>query len=81
MNNLLIAFLILLASIPIGYILKYITKEEIESGRKYFKIIWITSLVLAFILLFIPINSSKYKQVIIFTLLFIANVVFISWKK
>ncbi|HRZ85546.1 MAG TPA: hypothetical protein P5277_02085 [Candidatus Paceibacterota bacterium] len=72
--------IILLLAIPIGYILKHYTKEEIKSGRKYFFYLFITSIVISSIFLFIPINFVL-KSTIIFGLLFIAIVSFISWKK
>ncbi len=79
--ELIFAFVLLLASIPAGYILKHLTKEEIQDGRKYFKIIWITSLILAISFLFFSFNDSPQKQTLIFSLLFITNVAFISWRK
>ena len=75
-----LGFLLLLFSIPVGYALKKITREEIEQGRHYFRIILIASLILAVVFLVIDI-SYNLKLPIIFTLLFIANVAFISWKK
>ena len=79
--GLFLTFMGLLASIPIGYILKYLTKEELDNGRKYFKVIWIFCLIIAIGFLFFPLDSIEYKKSIIFTLLFIADVVFISWRK
>ena len=78
--SLLIAFLILIASFPTGYILRYLTKEELKAGKKYFKSVCTISLVLAIGFLFLPLNNLVYKQTIIFSLLFMANVAFISWK-
>lgn len=76
-----LAFVILLASIPIGYLLKYLTKDEIKAGKHYFNILWAASLALAILFLFIDVNNEVYKKSIIFSLLFIANVAFISWKR
>ena len=78
--SLIIAFLILVLSFPVGYLVKYFTKEELKSGKKYFQIVWIICLVLAIVMLFYPISDVNYKQSLIFGLLFIANIAFISWK-
>ena len=79
--GLLYAFILLLASIPAGYVLKSITKEELKPGKKYFRVIWIISIGLAVVFFMLSINDYNLKLSIIFTLLFIANVAFISWKK
>lgn len=79
--SLLIAFLILLGSFPVGYVIKGLTKEEIEPGRKYFKGIWIVCLALSVMMLFYYMVDLLYRQAIVFTLLFIANIAFISWRK
>jgi len=76
----LFAILILLSAIPIGYILNYFTKEELKQGKKYFKILSITTPTLAIITLFINLNT-EYKKTIIFSLLFISVVSFISWRE
>ncbi|PIN95241.1 hypothetical protein COU53_00375 [Candidatus Pacearchaeota archaeon CG10_big_fil_rev_8_21_14_0_10_30_48] len=78
--NTIILFLILACSFPIGYLLKYLTKEELKSGRKYFQMVWFVSLIIAIGMLFYPTEDLIYKQAVIFTLLFIANIAFISWK-
>ena len=78
--ELIYAFLLLLTSIPAGYLLKYLTKEEIKDGRKYFRLLCFASLFLAIGLLFIPFENYNINKSIIFTLLFIANVAFISWR-
>ena len=78
--QLILAFLLLVLSIPFGYLLRSITKDEIKSGRKYFKLIWLISLAIAIGMLFLKFNDSNLKLAIIFTLLFISNVSFICWK-
>lgn len=78
--GLLYGFILLLASIPLGYLLKKITKEEIKPGKKYFRVLWIISLGLAIVFFMLSINDYNLKLSIIFSLLFIANVAFISWK-
>ena len=76
----LYAFLLLIMSVPIGYLLRSITKEELKAGKKYFRLFWIISLIVAFGMLFVDFNDYTLKLSIIFTLLFMANVAFISWK-
>jgi len=73
------AIIILICAIPAGYFLKYFTKEEIKSGKRYFKIIWVSALILAAIAIFFNV-SAELKKTIIFSLLFIAIVAFINWK-
>ena len=75
----LIAVIVLTCGIPIGLMLKKSTKEELKSGKKYFKILWIGCLILAIVAYFIPVNYSL-KMTVIFSLLFVAIVSFMSWK-
>ncbi|HUS50915.1 MAG TPA: hypothetical protein VMZ91_12175 [Candidatus Paceibacterota bacterium] len=42
---------ILLLGIPVGYLLAYLTRDELVSGRKWFKMISVISFILAIILL------------------------------
>jgi len=76
----LISIIILLTAIPLGYFLKYLTKEEIKPGKKYFHLAFITSFVLAIIFLFIEINDINTKKTAIISLFYISIVSFISWK-
>ncbi|MFA6022475.1 MAG: hypothetical protein WC781_00120 [Candidatus Pacearchaeota archaeon] len=78
-TSFIVSFLIVLLAIPVGYFLKSVTKEEIGIGRLYFQIIWITSLIIAGIMLFIQFNNLAYKYSIIATLIFISIVSFISY--
>ena len=78
--DILIAFIVLIASWPAGYMLKSLTEEELKPGKKYFQLLWITSFALAIIFLILPLNDLNVKKAVIFTLLFMANVAFISWK-
>ncbi|MEA3329678.1 MAG: hypothetical protein U9Q06_02955 [Nanoarchaeota archaeon] len=72
--NYVIALIVLLMGVPIGYLLKYFTKEELTQGKKYFKILWIVSFVVGGIFIFL----ERYVGL---SLLFIGIVSFISWKK
>lgn len=78
--GLIYGFLVLLASIPLGHILKSITEEELKIGKKYFAILCVGSLILALVFLAISFNNQNLKLSIVFSLLFMANVAFISWK-
>lgn len=78
---LLIGISILILGIPAGFILRRLTIEEIKSGRIYFNVLWLSSIILAIIFLFIPIEDKEYKYTLIFGLLFIAIISFISWTK
>lgn len=80
MIEILYAILILILAIPIGVILKKITKEEIDYGKNYFQILSIMSITIAIFLLFLPIESNL-KKTAIFSLIFIAIVSFISYKE
>lgn len=77
--KLVVAISILILAIPLGYLLKILTKEEIPQGRIYFEILWVTSLVIGSILFFINFNNEYYKYTILFTLIFISIISFISW--
>ena len=76
----LIAIIILALAIPIGFFLKWITKEEIESGKKYFKVLFISSFLLSLFVLLIPIEYNL-KISSFFALLFMAIVSVMSWWK
>ena len=67
-TKIIIGILVLLLGIPIGKILKKITKEEIKEGQKWFKLIIIISLIGSFIGLVIN------NDFILFSFLFIAIV-------
>lgn len=79
--TLLIGILILIIGILIGLILRKTTEEEIKSGRVYFNVLWISGIILAVIFFFIPIEDKEYKYTLIFSLLFISIVSFVSWIK
>ena len=61
--------LIFLTSIPVGYFLAWLTKEELEPGRKWFKLfIYILVIIIAVALLFyrdLPIMLSLGYMVVI----------------
>jgi len=66
--KLIIGIVFLLLGIPIGNYLRNITKEELKSGQKWFKLIIIVSLVGGFIGLIIG------NDVLLFSFFFIAIV-------
>ena len=66
--QLLIGFVLLGLGIPIGNLLARATKEELRGGRKYFKLLIISSLIGALIFLILE------DDVLLFSLLFIAIV-------
>ena len=76
----LYAILILITAIPLGYLLKHLTKEELKPGKLYFGAAFSISLVLAIVFLFIPIPNLAIKKTAIITLFYISIVSFISWK-
>ncbi len=80
MLDYIIGFIILLLAIPVGFFLKYLTKEEIKSGKKYFKALYLSSLLLAFIILLSPIEKTL-KDSSFFALIFMSIVAYISWRK
>lgn len=67
-TTLIIGTLILLLGIPIGNFLAKATKEELASGRRWFKLIVILSLIGGFISLILK------NDIMLFTLFFIAIV-------
>ena len=78
--NEILGFIILALAVPAGYILRHYTKEELKPGRKYFLVLWAVCLALAFVFLFIPLSDQILKKIIIFSLLFISVVSYLSWK-
>ena len=77
--QIVLALIVIITSIPIGLILKSLTKEELHDGKKYFLLLWIGSLLIFFIILLININDSTLKYSILFSLIFFSIVSFISW--
>jgi hypothetical protein len=75
----IIATLVLATSILVGYILKEKTKEEINIGKKYFKLLWTSSIMIILIIPFLPFDGI-IKQTAIFSLLYIMVISYISWK-
>jgi len=75
----LIAVLVLVLAVPCGYLLRHFTKEEIKPGKKYFKVIWIGSLLLAVVAFLINLELAA-KNTLVFGLLFISIVSYISWR-
>ena len=67
--------LLLLIAIPIGFLIKYLTPEELKSGQKYFKAIIIVSIIAG---VFFFIEEETY---ITWTSAFIVIVALISLKK
>jgi len=74
-ETLLIA-VILASSFPVGYLLAYLCKEELVTGRKWFKMISWACLALILVLLFVYRDYS-----VILTLTYIAVVSLISVHK
>ena len=54
----LLEILILILAVPAGYILAYLTKDELVQGRIWFKMIILVSAVLAGIFLFLDLAVS-----------------------
>jgi len=73
--QIIIGIVLLALGIPIGNLLAKVTKEELKSGRKYFKILIILSLIGAIAFLILG------NDVLLFSLLFIAIVTSRSLKK
>ena len=73
-----IILLVLLTSLPVGWLLAYLTREEIKGYRKYFAFLIAVSLLIALILGFFDI---KNHLAIILTLVYVAVVSLVSiWK-
>jgi hypothetical protein len=73
--EIIIGVVLLALGIPIGNLLAKVTKEELKSGKKYFKILIILSLIGAVVFLIIR------NDVLLFSLLFIAIVTSRSLKR
>lgn len=76
--QILISLAILLTSFPAGYLLAYLARDELVSGRKYFLALACISLIASFIIAFF---SFAGKIPAILALFYIAIVSFVSaWK-
>ncbi len=73
--QIILGLALLALGIPIGNLLAKATKEELKSGKKYFKILIILSLIGAFAFLILR------NDVLLFSLLFIAIVTSRSLKR
>jgi len=62
----MISVLILLTSIPVGYLLAHLCRDELVPGRKWFLLLMIISLILSWVLFF-----AYLKLEIILTLIYI----------
>jgi len=77
-----IIVLIMLSSIPVGLLLRKLTKDEIEAGRAWFKSIYIASLVISLILGIVYLIFSANELIpVIFAFFYFFIVSFISSKK
>ena len=72
----LLLILVLASSYPVGLLLAYLTRDELVSGRKWFKAISVLTLVVAIAFLVLYRNYA-----IILTLIYIVIVSFISLRK
>ena len=81
MENILIYFLILLASFPVAYLIFKLCKDEIKNWRRRLKLISIISLSLSIALFF---TDHEFKLSIIVSLVFIAimnfTIIWISYR-
>jgi len=71
----LLEIILLILAIPVGYLLAYLTKDELVQGRKWFRVIIAVSLILTF--WFYLANQNA----IALTSLFIVIATFVSYKK
>lgn len=71
----ILAVLVLLSSIPAGFILAWLTQDELKQGKKYFRLIIIVSLILGLIFFGLKVYSHAL------TFLYMLIVTGICWKK
>ena len=67
--------LILLTAIPAGFLLAWLTKEELKDGKKWFKLIIAVSLAGSIAFLFLK------NEIVTLTLVYMAIVSYISMRK
>lgn len=78
--QIIISIALLLSALPLGYLLAWLTREELVQGRPAFALIIAASIVIITALLFFGININL-KLSLIFSLLFIFIASFVSiWK-
>jgi uncharacterized membrane protein YoaT (DUF817 family) len=78
--QIILVVLIFLAAIIAGKILRKSTREELKAGRRWFIAIIATSLFIAAIVIFLPIEI-KLKLSYVITLLIISLISYISFRK
>lgn len=76
--NYLLSALIIILAFPIGYLLAKICKEELVAGRILLFALYLTSLILTLIFIFLPIDK-QFKLPIILSLIFIVIVSFMAF--
>ncbi len=64
MLKLLFILILILLSVPSGYLLAYLCRDELIAGRKYFKLLTFISSLLAVIFLFLNLTISLTLLVI-----------------
>jgi uncharacterized membrane protein YoaK (UPF0700 family) len=74
MLKILLTSLILILAFPVGYLLAWLCRDELVSGRRWFKLLAFLSLIFAAIFLFFNLTISL-------SLFFIFIVILISLKK
>jgi len=70
----ILVIVIILLSIPAGYLIAWLCMDELVIGRRWFKLIMILSILLGLIFLF-------YNIIIALTMFFILIVALISYRK
>ena len=73
-----LTLIILFTSFPVGYLLAYLCRDELVSLRKWFKLIYISCIVLAFV--FLLLIDVEEKFVIVFSLVYFGVVSLICSK-
>ncbi len=73
-KEILFVLLIFITAFLTGYLLAWLCKDELKQGRKWFKILSLSSIILSFVFIF-------FDSKISLTFLFMAIVTFISLKK
>ncbi|MBX4196688.1 hypothetical protein KW805_03805 [Candidatus Pacearchaeota archaeon] len=61
----MLALLILILSIPIGYLIAWMARDELIMGRPWFKALIIISIILAGVFLFIGMKAQAFTSVFI----------------
>ena len=78
--QIIISIAVLLLALPLGYLLAWLTREELVQGRNAFSLLMAASIIIIIVLLFVSLEINL-KLSLVFALLFIFIASAVSMRK